>query len=42
MAFDKQVIIFLYAYLRQADLSIDRVRWTVWTELSDFYWSCYI
>ncbi|WP_461109929.1 hypothetical protein [Spirosoma koreense] len=37
MAFDKQVIIFLYAYLRQADLSIDRVRWTAWIELSHFY-----
>ncbi|GAB4028558.1 hypothetical protein [Spirosoma koreense] len=37
MTIDQQTIILLYTFLRQADLSIDRVRWTSWKELAHFY-----
>ena len=30
-------LVGLCAYIRQADLSIDRCRWTSWNELRDFY-----
>lgn len=32
-----EFILFLYAYLRQADLSLDRSRWTAWNELKEYY-----
>ncbi|ACU57749.1 hypothetical protein [Chitinophaga pinensis] len=31
------LLLFLYAYLRQLDLSLDRSRWTPWQELKDYY-----
>lgn len=34
---EKKVLLFLYAYLRQIDLSLDRSRWTSWNELKDYY-----
>jgi hypothetical protein len=30
-------VVFLYAYLRQLDLSLDRSKWTQWQELKDYY-----
>lgn len=30
-------LLFLYVYLKQADLSLDRCRWTNWNELQDYY-----
>jgi len=30
-------ILFIYAYLRQIDLSLDRVRWTSWNELQYYF-----
>lgn len=30
-------LLFLYAYLRQIDLSLDRSRWTSWNELQNFF-----
>jgi len=37
IGFDYQFIVFLYAYLRQIDLSLDRSRWTSWYEFQDYY-----
>jgi hypothetical protein len=31
------MIVFLYAYLRQADLSLDRSRWVSLSKLRDYY-----
>ncbi len=30
-------LLFLYAYLRLVDLSLDRNRWTTWNELQDYF-----
>jgi hypothetical protein len=30
-------LLFLYAYLRLVDLSLDRNRWTTWDELQDYF-----
>lgn len=30
-------LLFLYAYLRLIDLSLDRSRWTSWNELQDYF-----
>jgi hypothetical protein len=30
-------LLFLFVYLRQIDLSLDRSRWTLWTELQSYY-----
>lgn len=30
-------LLFLYAYLRLTDLSLDRSRWTVWSDLQDYF-----
>ncbi|WP_124576955.1 hypothetical protein [Pedobacter sp. KBW06] len=30
-------LLFLFVYLRQLDLSLDRSRWTSWTELQAYY-----
>lgn len=30
-------LLFLYAYLRQIDLSLDRGRWNLWIELQDYF-----
>ncbi len=30
-------ILFLYAYLRQLDLSLDRSRWTIWNEFQNYH-----
>lgn len=30
-------LLFLYAYLRLVDLSLDRSRWTTWEELQDYF-----
>lgn len=35
--FDYEFILFLYAYFRQADLSLDRSKWTDWEELQGYY-----
>jgi hypothetical protein len=35
--FQYDFIVFLYAYLRQIDLSLDRSRWTTWKELQEYY-----
>jgi len=32
-----QQLLFLYAYLRQIDLSLDRSRWTSWNEFQDYF-----
>lgn len=32
-----QNLIFLYAYLRQIDLSLDRSRWQKWIDLKNYY-----
>jgi hypothetical protein len=35
--FNYEYLVFLYAYLRQIDLSLDRVRWGNWSELKEYY-----
>lgn len=30
-------LLFLYAYLRLIDLSLDRSKWTSWTEFQDYF-----
>jgi hypothetical protein len=35
--FKYDFIVFLYAYLRQTELSMDRSRWSTWTELKEYY-----
>jgi len=35
--FKYNYLVFLYAYLRQTDLSLDRSRWGKWVELTDYY-----
>jgi len=35
--FDYQLLLFLYAYLRSVDLSLDRSRWVPWKELQEYY-----
>lgn len=37
MKIEYQQLLFLYAYLRQIDLSLDRSRWTSWHKLRDYY-----
>ncbi len=37
MVVERDALVFLYAYLRQIDLSLDRSRWTSWGELKDYY-----
>ena len=32
-----EVLLFLYAYLRKIDLSLDRSRWTSWRKLQEYY-----
>lgn len=32
-----RLLLLLYAYLRQLDLSLDRSKWTSWQELKDYY-----
>lgn len=32
-----QQLLFLYAYLRHIDLSLDRCRWTSWNEFQDYF-----
>ena len=32
-----KLVVFLYAYLRQIDLSIDRARWGYWDDFRDYY-----
>ncbi|WP_343687764.1 hypothetical protein [Chryseobacterium gleum] len=34
---DYSQLLFLYAYLRLVDLSLDRSRWTTWDELHDYF-----
>jgi len=34
---ERDTLVFLYAYLRQIDLSLDRCRWTSWAELQHYY-----
>ncbi|WP_313000605.1 MULTISPECIES: hypothetical protein [Chryseobacterium] len=34
---DYSQLLFLYAYLRLVDLSLDRSRWTTWDELQDYF-----
>jgi hypothetical protein len=35
--FEEDFMVFLYAYLIQLNLSLDRSRWTMWKELEDYY-----
>lgn len=35
-----EFIFFLYAYLRQFDLSLDRSRWNLWNEFKAYHLSC--
>ncbi len=37
ISLEYQFIVFLYAYLRQIDLSLDRSKWTTFDELREFY-----
>lgn len=37
IALEYNFLVFLYAYLRQADLSIDRSRWDAWNDLKVYY-----
>lgn len=32
-------LVFLYAYMRQIDLSLDRCRWVPWSDLREYYQS---
>ncbi|THV63150.1 MULTISPECIES: hypothetical protein [Chryseobacterium] len=34
---DYSQLLFLYAYLRLVDLSLDRSKWTTWDELQDYF-----
>lgn len=34
---DYSQVLFLYAYLRQIDLSIDRSRWASWSKFQDYF-----
>ncbi|MCD6067059.1 MAG: uncharacterized protein K0S33_1885 [Bacteroidetes bacterium] len=35
--FKYEFMVFLYAYLCQTDLSLDRSKWTTWAEVKDYY-----